>query len=150
MHYLKHPWDEVLQDFCLLRDNFICDLLHQRQNTLHTIAKARGHLVILVLFFQELHRQALLLPLVCQQQGHTSNVTLATPKTAFAIGFNYQISMYCSFYMHAGQLTSAKTAPYLIALSTAFSVDPLIIGENLSSNPSSSWSDKRRASTYAK
>ena len=151
MHYFKHSRDEVLQHFCFLGDNFICNLLHQRQNTLHTIEKARGHLVILVLFFQELNRQALLLPPVCQQQGHTSNVTLATPKTAFAIGFNYQVSMSCSFYVvHAGQLTSAKTAPYLIALSTVFSIDPLIIGENLSSNPSSSWSDKRRASTYAK
>ena len=48
------------------------------------------------------------------------------------------------------QLTSANTAPYLIALSTAFSIDPLIIGAYSSSNPSSSWSDKRRASTYAK
>ena len=67
MHYVKHPWDEVLQDFCLLGDNFICDLLRQRQNTLHTIAKARGHLVILVLFFQELIRKALLLPSVIQE-----------------------------------------------------------------------------------
>ncbi len=54
-----------------------------------------------------------------------------------------------SFYVHAGQLTSAKTAPSLNALSIAFSVDSLIIGAYSSSNPSSSWSDKRRASTYA-
>ena len=33
---------------------------------MHPIAKARGHLVILVLFFQELNRQALLLPPVKQ------------------------------------------------------------------------------------
>src|SRR5258706_15641808 len=82
----------------------------------------------------------LLLPPVCQQQGHTSNVTLATWKTAFAIGFNYQVSMSCSFYVDAERLTSAK-APY---------INPLIIGAYSSSNPSSSWSDKRRASTYAK
>ena len=49
-----------------------------------------------------------------------------------------------------GQLTSANTAPYLIALSIALSIDPLIIGAYSSSNPSSSWSDKRMASTYAK
>ena len=48
-----------------------------------------------------------------------------------------------------GQLTSAKTAPYLIALSTDFSIDPLITGEYSFSNPSSSWSDERRASAYA-
>ena len=77
-----------LQHFCLLRDNFICDLLHQRQNTLHTVTKAQCHLIILVLFFQELQHQTLLLPPVCQQRRHTSNVTLATPKTAFATGFN--------------------------------------------------------------
>ena len=77
-----------LQHFCLLRDNFICDLLHQRQNTLHTVTKAQCHLIILVLFFQELQRQTLLLPPVCQQRRHTSNVILATPKTAFATGFN--------------------------------------------------------------
>ena len=58
--------------------------------------------------------------------------------------------MSCSFYVDAGQLTSAKTAPYLIVLSTAFSVDPLIIGAYPTSSPSSSWSDERRASTYAK
>ena len=49
-----------------------------------------------------------------------------------------------------GQLTSAKAAPYSIVLSTGFLVDPLISGEYSFSNPSSSWSDERRASTYAK
>ena len=48
------------------------------------------------------------------------------------------------------ELTSAKTAPYLIALFAYFSVDPLISGEYSFSNPSSSWSDERRASAYAK
>ena len=51
------------------------------QQNMHPIAKARGHLVILVLFFQELNRQTLLLPPVCQQRGHTSNVALATRNT---------------------------------------------------------------------
>ena len=60
MHYGKHSWDEVLQYLCLLGDNFICDLLRQRQNALHSIAKARGHVVILVLFFQELNPRSLL------------------------------------------------------------------------------------------
>ena len=47
-----------------------------------------------------------------------------------------------------GRPTSAKTAPYFITLPTDFSNDPLISGEYPSSNPSSSWSDERRASTY--
>ena len=45
--------------------------------------------------------------------------------------------------------TSAATALNLIALSTNFSVDPLISGEYSASNLSSSWSDERRATAYA-
>ena len=56
---------------------------------------------------------------------------------------------FLSLHVEFGQTTSANTAPYLIALSTAFSVDSLIIGEYSSSNPSSCWSDERRASAYA-
>jgi hypothetical protein len=51
--------------------------------------------------------------------------------------------------MDVGELTSAKTTPYLIALSTDFSIDPLISGRYSLSNPSSSWSDERRASVFA-
>jgi len=47
------------------------------------------------------------------------------------------------------ELTPARTAPYLIALSTNFSIDPLSSGEYSFSNPSSSWSDERRTSVYA-
>ena len=99
MHYSEHPWDEVLHDLCLLGDNLICNQFHQRQNALHPIAEAREHLIILVLFFQELNHQALLLQTVCQQRGLTSNVALATPTTTFAIGFNYQVLMSFSFYV---------------------------------------------------
>ena len=48
-----------------------------------------------------------------------------------------------------GGPTSAKTVPYLIALSTILSVRPSIIGEYVSSNPSSSLRDERRSSAYA-
>ena len=147
MHYFKHSRDELLQDFCLFGHDLICHLFRQRQNPLHPTAKTRGHLVILVLFLQQLQPQGLLIPLISRWRAQTSNVTLATPKTAFAIGFNYQVSMPCSSYVDVGRPTSAKTAPYLIALSTAFSVDPPMSGEYPSSNPSSSWSDERRAST---
>ena len=51
--------------------------------------------------------------------------------------------------MEVGQPTSANTAPYLIALSMDFSIDPLINGVYSFSNSSSSWSDERRASVYA-
>ena len=62
VQYFKHSQDEVLQDFSPPGNNFICNLLRQRQNTLHTIAKARGGLVVLALFVQELNRRTLLLP----------------------------------------------------------------------------------------
>ena len=59
--------------------------------------------------------------------------------------------MSCSFNVDVdmGELTPAKAAPYLIALSKDLSTDPLINGVYPSSNPSSSWSDERRASAYA-
>ena len=77
-------------------------------------------------------------------------MALATRITAFATGLNYQVSLSCLLYVIIGPLTSVMTAPYLIVLSTDFSIDPLISGEYSFSNLSSSWSDDRRASTYAK
>src|SRR5258706_12878287 len=104
--------------------------------------KAFGH----TCFVPSRAKLQLILPPMCQWRGQTSNVTLVTPRTAFAIGFNYQVSISCSFHVEVGQPTSAKTAPYLSTLSTNFSIDPLIIGVYSFSNPSSSWSDERRAS----
>ena len=54
MHNFKHSRDEFLQDFRLLGDDFVCNLLRQGQYPLHPIAKTQGHLVILVLFLQQL------------------------------------------------------------------------------------------------
>ena len=58
MHYFKHSRDEFLQDFSLFGDDFICHLFRQRQDALHPIEKNRGHLVILVLFLQQLNPQS--------------------------------------------------------------------------------------------
>ncbi|SRR5258706_10205180 len=60
------------------------------------------------------------------------------------------VSISYSFLVDVRELTSVRTAPFLIALSMDFSTDPLISGKYSFSNPSSSWSDERRASTYAK
>ena len=49
-----------------------------------------------------------------------------------------------------GGRTSAKTVPYLMALFTILSVGSSIIGEYVSSKPSSSFRDERRSSAYAK
>ena len=55
-----------------------------------------------------------------------------------------------SLYVDVGELTSVKTVPYVIMLSTTFSIDLLIIEACSFSNPSSLWSDKQRASAFAK
>ena len=54
----------------------------------------------------------------------------------------------CFAGFHQAGLTSANAAPYLITVSQALSVDPLISGEYFSNRPSSSWSDERRDFAY--
>ena len=49
-----------------------------------------------------------------------------------------------------GELTSAKTVPYLIVLSTILSIRPSIIGEYVSNIPSSSLRDERRVFVYGR
>jgi len=88
LHHFKHLLEDLLQDFCLFADDIVCDLLTQRQNALQLIQEGQWHLVVFVLFFQELTSHALALLLICEQLARTSKVTLATPKTAFATGFN--------------------------------------------------------------
>jgi hypothetical protein len=39
LHHFEHSRDDSLQDFCLFADNFICDLVCQRQNALQPIEK---------------------------------------------------------------------------------------------------------------
>ena len=77
-------------------------------------------------------------------------MTLATSKIAFAIVFDYHVSISCSFHVNMGQLTSAKPEPYSSSLSVDFSLISLISGAYPFSNPSSLWSHERRVSTYAK
>jgi hypothetical protein len=57
-----------------------------------------------------------------------------------------QLTISCTCSVGVGELTSVKIAPYLIALSTDFSINSPISGEYSLSNPSSAWSDERRAS----
>ena len=88
MHHFEHLRNNFLQDICLFADDFICDLICHRQNTLQATKKAQRQSVIFVSFLQELIGQALPLPLICKARARTSNVTPAIPKTAFVIGFN--------------------------------------------------------------
>ena len=57
----------------------------------------------------------------------------------------------CQYFAscHWWVLTSAKTAPYLMALSTTLSVDASITGECPFNNSSSSLSNECRDSAYA-
>jgi len=126
MHHFEHSRDDLPQDVRLFADGFICNLVRQRQNALQPIKKLRRCLVVFVLFFQKLRGKMLRLPLMQLWRARTSNVTLATPKTAFVTGFNYGVSTPCWF--PNGELTSANTTPYLIALFTALSSDPLSSG----------------------
>jgi len=57
VHHFEHPWDDILQKFCLFAGDFICNLVRQKQNALQPIEKARRHLVVFSLFFQELNGQ---------------------------------------------------------------------------------------------
>ena len=93
LHHFEHSWDRLLQDCCFFTHNFFLDAVCERQNALQLIEKARWHLVVLILFLQELHRQALLLLLMPMRRARTSNVTLAAPRTIFAVGCSYQVSV---------------------------------------------------------
>jgi len=88
VYHFEHFWDYLLQELCFLAYDFICYLVRQRQNALQPVEKARWHLVVFILFLQELSVQVLPLFPLHQQRARTWNVTLATPKKAFAIGFN--------------------------------------------------------------
>ncbi len=152
MHHFEHSRDDFLQDFCLLADDFICDLVCKQRNALQSIQKGRGNLVVSISFLQNLQGQTSPRRLLGQWRTRTSNVTLARPKTAFATGFNCRVSISCQFSYwrtHIGDRTSAKIVPYFITSSTTLSVCSSIIGEYSSNNPSSSLSDERRDSAYA-
>jgi len=95
VHHLIHSRDDILQQVCLFADDFVRDNIRERQNVLQPVQKIRYYLVVLVLCFQKLNVRALPSVLTRQQRAQTSNVTLATPKTAFEIGFNYKVSTCC-------------------------------------------------------
>ena len=59
VHHLEHSGNNFLQDIGLFADDFICDLIRQRQNALQPIQKARWHLMIFILFLEELRGRVL-------------------------------------------------------------------------------------------
>ena len=88
LRHSEHSRDCLLKDFCLVVDNLVCDLVRKQQNTLQPIQKVQRHLVVLVLFLQELKQPGVTSTSGAQELVQTSNVTSARLKAAFAISFN--------------------------------------------------------------
>ena len=66
VHYFEHSRNTFLQDIRLFVEDLIRDFIRQRQYALQAIEEARQHLVIFVLFLQELRGQVSPLPLICK------------------------------------------------------------------------------------
>jgi|SRR5258706_15961262 len=55
MDYFEHSLDNFFQNLCLFADDVLCNLLPERQNALQPIQECRWHLIVFVLFLQELN-----------------------------------------------------------------------------------------------
>ena len=49
-YHFEHSGDDIFQEICLFAEDFICQLVHQRQNALQRIQKAQWRLVVCALF----------------------------------------------------------------------------------------------------
>jgi len=81
VHHIIHTRDDLLQELRLLADDILRDIVRERQNVLQPLQKTRWHLIVLVLYLQELYGQALPPLAIRQWRARTST-------TAFAIGVN--------------------------------------------------------------
>jgi hypothetical protein len=88
LHHFEHSRDCLVQDFRLFVDDLVCDLVRKKQNALQPLQKFRRHLVVPILFLQELIQSDVTSASGAQERTQTSNVTWATLKAAFAISFN--------------------------------------------------------------
>ena len=79
-------------------------------------------------------------------QAANTNFKGGTGKTEDSLCDRIQLEGVNHADFQLGELTSAKTAPYLMALSTILSVDAPIIGDCFVNNPSSSLSNECRDS----
>jgi len=147
LHDFEHPWNDLLQDISLIADDFICDFVRKKQNSLQPIQKGRRDVVVFVLFLQNLQGQVSLL-LISGAQVASTNPKSDGSKTEECFCDWIELEPVRDCWPPRGKLTSAKTAPYLRALSTNFSVLAPIIGEYFVNNPWSTLSDERRSSAY--
>jgi hypothetical protein len=72
MHHFKYSREDPLQEICLFADNFFRDNARERQDAPQPVQKTRRNLVVLVLFFQELNKQAL--PSAAHTQSASTNL----------------------------------------------------------------------------
>ena len=55
VHHFKHSRNDLLQEIRLFTDDFFRDNVRERQDSVQPVQKTRRHLVVLILFFQELN-----------------------------------------------------------------------------------------------
>ena len=150
VHHFVRFRNNLLQQIRLFANYFTCDRIRKTQDALQPIGKAQQHLVVLVLFLQQLNRPQLSLLLI-----PIASTNLKCDGGDTEDGFCDWIELkgvnsLAGFFL--GELTCANTAPYLILVSTILSVDPLRNGERCSPSFTSfsrSWSNERRESAYA-
>ena len=75
LHHSEHSRNCLLQNFCLFVHKFICDLVRKNQNSLQPTQEVRRHLVVPILFLQELKRSCVTSASESQEGVQTSNVT---------------------------------------------------------------------------
>ena len=66
VHHLIHSRDDFLQEIRLFPDYFVCNNVRERQNALQPVQKTQWHLVVLILYPQELNGQVLPMLLIRQ------------------------------------------------------------------------------------
>jgi len=103
--------------------------------------------IVFILFLQELNDQTL--PQLLIRQQRATNLERDTSKTKKSLCNWIQLEGVNVLLVSICGPTSARAAPYLMALSTTLSVGPSIIGEYPSNNLSSSLSDERIDSAYS-
>jgi hypothetical protein len=123
VHHFKHSREDLLQEIRLFTDDFFRDNVRERQDASQPVQNTRRYLFVLVLFFQELNSQAL--PSAADTQEASTNLKRNVGNSEDSLCDWVQLlGVNALLLSRLETRTSANTAPYLIALSTALSVDP--------------------------
>ena len=138
-----HSRNCVLQDVCLLEDDFICNRVRKNQNALQPIEKVRRNQVEFIVFLQEL-KNSFTSP--SSTPVASTDLERDSSKAECKLCDAIQLMGVNILPESSGELTSANTAPCSILFSITRSVGALFTGMYSFNNFSSSWSDERRDS----